>query len=71
MQPVWLSLPLDAGEFRALLSYDGLIWISAEKTPLTKKHWLAGCFACFGLGSISASHLRTPDSETYAGIDLT
>ncbi len=51
---VWLRLSRDGGELRAHLSQDGLTWMDAGKTPVTKEQVLAGCFACSGLGSIRA-----------------
>ena len=51
--PIWLRLSRGHGELRALLSEDGLTWMNAGETSVTKKHLLAGCFACSGLGSIS------------------
>jgi hypothetical protein len=54
VQPVWLRLSRDDNELRALLSEDGLTWMNAGETSVTKKHLLAGCFAYSGLGSISA-----------------
>jgi AraC-like DNA-binding protein len=52
--PIWLRLSRDQSELRALLSEDGLTWMKAGETSVTKKSLLAGCFACSGLGSISA-----------------
>jgi hypothetical protein len=54
VQPVWLRLSRDDNELRALLSEDGLTWMNAGETTVTKKQLLAGCFASSGLGSISA-----------------
>jgi regulation of enolase protein 1 (concanavalin A-like superfamily) len=52
--PIWLRLSRDHGELRALLSEDGLTWLNAGESSVTKKQLLAGFFACSGLGSISA-----------------
>jgi hypothetical protein len=52
--PIWLRLSRDHGKLRALLSEDGLTWMNAGETSVTKRQLLAGCFACSGLGSISA-----------------
>ena len=54
VSPIWLRLSRDHGELRALFSEDGLTWMNAGETSVTKKQLLAGCFACSGLGSIPA-----------------
>jgi hypothetical protein len=54
VSPIWLRLSRNHDKLRALLSEDGLAWMNAGETSVTKKQLLAGCFACSGLGSISA-----------------
>lgn len=54
VQAVWLQLCRKGNELCARFSQDGLTWIDAGRTPVTKAQVLAGCFACSGLGSIPA-----------------
>jgi len=54
VQFVWLRLSRAEGELSAYFSPDGLSWLDAGKTLITNEPLLAGCFACSGLGSISA-----------------
>src|ERR1700677_212392 len=51
---VWLRLSRSGNELRAYISQDGNSWAEAGTTMVTNGPVLAGCFACSGLGSISA-----------------
>jgi hypothetical protein len=54
VRPAWLMLRRTGGDVRAMWSQDGDRWIDAGESHVTREPALAGCYACSGLGSVSA-----------------